>query len=106
MGGRHFTILYTVLKNRYRVPLTALIDSGANGFAFISTAYTIDIAKFFNLKTQPLARPITTKGFDGRQEKPVTHILTLHFSLDGQRQEDIPFLILDLGNHDIILGLK
>ena len=72
----------------------------------MNTACAIDITKFFNLKTQPLIRPITARGFDGRQGKPVTHFLTLHLSLDGQRQEDIPFLILDLGNHDVILGLK
>jgi hypothetical protein len=41
---------YIVSKNRYRVPLTALINSRANGFAFINMAYTINIAKFFNLK--------------------------------------------------------
>jgi hypothetical protein len=106
MGGRHFTLPCTVAKNGFSVPLTALADSGANGFAFINTACAIDIAKFLNLKAQPLVRPIGTKGFDGRQGKPVTHILTLHLSIDGQRQENIPFLILDLGNHDIILGLK
>jgi hypothetical protein len=33
-------------------------------------------------------------------------MLTLHLSLNGQRQEDIPFIILDLGNHNVILGLK
>jgi hypothetical protein len=49
--GRHFIILYIVLKNRYRVLLIALVDSGVNGFAFISIAYTINITKFFNLKT-------------------------------------------------------
>ena len=85
MGGRHFTIPCTVSKNRYRVPLTALVDSRANGFAFMNTACAIDITKFFNLKTQPLIRPITARGFDGRQGKPVTHFLTLHLSLDGQR---------------------
>ena len=106
MGGRHFTLPCTVSKNGFGVPLTALADSGANGFAFINTACAIDIAKFFNLKAQPLVRPINTKGFDGRPGKLVTHILTLHLSLDGQRQENIPFLILDLGSHDIILGLK
>jgi hypothetical protein len=106
MGGRHFTLPCTVSKNGFCVPLTALADSGANGFTFINTACAIDIAKFFNLKAQPLVRPIHTKGFDGRPGKPVTHILTLHLSLDGQRQENIPFLILDLGTHDLILGLK
>ena len=50
MGGRHFTLPCTVSKNGFGVPLTALADSGANGFAFINTACAIDIAKFFNLK--------------------------------------------------------
>jgi hypothetical protein len=50
IGGRHFIILYIVLKNKYIVPLTTLINSRANGFAFINTAYAIDITKFFNLK--------------------------------------------------------
>jgi hypothetical protein len=51
IGGRYFTILCMVSKNRYRVLFTALINSGVNGFAFISIAYTINITKFFNLKT-------------------------------------------------------
>jgi hypothetical protein len=106
MGGRHFTILYIVSKNRYRVLLTALVNSRANGFTFINIAYAINITKFFNLKIQPLTRLITTKGFNKQQGKPIIYILTLYLSLNSQRQEDIPFLILDLGNHDIILGLK
>jgi len=36
----------------------------------------------------------------------VTYYLTLHLSINGRRQTNIPFCILDLGNHDIILGLK
>jgi len=106
MGGRHFTLPCTVSKNGICVPLTALADSGANGFAFINTTCAIDIAKFFNFKAKRLIRPITTKGFDGRPGKLVTHFLSLNLSLDDQRQEDIPFLILDLGSHDVILGLK
>jgi hypothetical protein len=51
IGGRNFTILYIILKNRYRVLLTALINSRVNSFIFISIAYTINITKFFNLKT-------------------------------------------------------
>jgi hypothetical protein len=48
--GKHFIILYIVSKNKYRVPLTTLINSRANGFAFINIAYAINITKFFNLK--------------------------------------------------------
>ena len=106
MRGKHFILPCIVSKNGYYIPLITLADSGVNGFAFINTACAIDIAKFLNLKTEPLVRPIQTKGFDGRPGKPVTHTLTLHLSLDSQRQENIPFLILDLGSHDVILGLK
>jgi hypothetical protein len=51
IGGRYFTILCIVLKNRYRVLLTVLVNSRVNGFTFISIAYIINITKFFNLKT-------------------------------------------------------
>jgi hypothetical protein len=49
IGGRHFIVLCTLSKNRYRITLSALIDSRANSFAFIDTAYVNDIATFLNL---------------------------------------------------------
>jgi hypothetical protein len=61
---------------------------------------------FLNLKPEPLIRPIIPKGFNRQPGKVVTYILTLHLSLNSQRQKDIPFIILDLGNYNIILGLK
>jgi hypothetical protein len=106
MGGRHFIVPCTLLKNRYRITLSALIDSRANGFVFMDTAYVNNISIFLNLKPQPLIRPIIPKGFNGHPSKAVTYMLTLYLLLDGQRQEDILFIILDLGNHDVILGLK
>jgi hypothetical protein len=106
MGGRHFIVPYTLSKNRYGITLSALINSRANGFAFIDTTYTNDISTFLNLKPQPLIQPIIPKGFNRQPGKAVTYILTLYLSLNGQRQEDIPFIILDLGNYNIILGLK
>jgi hypothetical protein len=106
MGGRHFTIPCTISHNGYGIDLYALADTGANGFAFIDTACAIDTAKFLNIKATELKEPIAVKGFDGKQGYAVTYFLTLHLSIDGQRQTNIPFCILDLGNHDIILGLK
>jgi hypothetical protein len=50
MGGRHFIVLCTLLKNRYGITLSALIDSRANGFAFMDTACVNDISTFLNLK--------------------------------------------------------
>jgi hypothetical protein len=56
--------------------------------------------------TTQLKEPIAVKGFDGKRGHAVTHILILHLSIDGRRQTNIPFCILDLGSYDIILGLK
>jgi hypothetical protein len=72
----------------------------------MNTAYINNISIFLNLKPQPLIQPIIPKEFNRQPGKAVTYMLTLHLSLNGQRQEDIPFMILDLGNYNIILGLK
>jgi len=106
IGGKHFTIPCTISHNGYGIDLHALADTRANGFAFIDTACAIDTAKFLNITATQLEKPIAVKGFDGKQGHAVTHILTLHLSIDGRRQTNLPFCILDLGNHDIILGLK
>jgi hypothetical protein len=50
MGGKHFTVLYTVSRNAYRVNITALIDTRVNGFTFIDTAYITNVARFLNIK--------------------------------------------------------
>jgi len=42
-------VLYIVSQNGYRVNITALINTGANGFTFIKTAYINDVAKFLNV---------------------------------------------------------
>jgi hypothetical protein len=69
------TVLCTITHNKYVVKLNALASSGANGFVFIDTFCAIDIAKFLNVKTQRLPRPINVKGYDGKAGSAITHIL-------------------------------
>ena len=102
----HFIVPCIILYSRYKIDLDALTNTRANGFAFINTIYTIDIAKFLNIKATWLEKPITIKGFDGKYRKAIIYILILYLSLDRQQQTNISFCILDLGNHNIILGLK
>ena len=106
MGGPHLTVPCTLSHNGYAIQLSALADSGANGFVFINTPCAIDIAKFLNLKARRLPQPINVKGYDGQASNAITHVLQLHLTLDGRRQYNIPLLILDLGSHDLILGRK
>jgi len=65
MGRKHFTVLYTVSQNGYRVNITALINTGANGFAFINTTYTNNVAKFLNVNATQLEKPVQVKGYNG-----------------------------------------
>jgi hypothetical protein len=69
------TVPCTIAHNEYVVKLNALADSGANGFVFINTFYTIDIAKFLNVKAQRLLCLINVKGYDRKAGSAITYIL-------------------------------
>jgi hypothetical protein len=49
MGGKYFIVPYTVSQNGYGVNITAFINTGANGFAFMNTTYANNITKFLNV---------------------------------------------------------
>ena len=48
----------TVSWNGYRVNTTAFINTRANGFAFINTAYVNDVTKFLNIEAIRLEKSI------------------------------------------------
>jgi len=56
---------YIVSQNGYRVNITTLINTRANGFAFINTAYINNIAKFLNIEATRLEKPVQVKGYNG-----------------------------------------
>jgi hypothetical protein len=106
IGGKHFTVPCTLSFNGYGVKTLALADSGANGFLFIDTKCAHDLSKYLNLEYEILKTPCPVKGYDGKPGTPVTKVVYLHLSIDGHRQQRVPMLVLDLGNHDLILGRK
>jgi hypothetical protein len=52
--------------------------------------------------TVPLNIDYRIRGYDGQREEVITHMILLHLSVDGRRFPETPFLIVDLGGHDII----
>ena len=82
ISRRHFTILYIISCNKYKINLYALTNIKANRFAFINTTYTINTAKFLNIKAILLKEPIAIKGFNSKWGHIVTYILTLHLLID------------------------
>ena len=104
MGGKHLTVLCTLSRNEVTVQTYALADTEANEFTFINTLFAVNLAKYLNMKAQRLPKPLTVKGYNEQNGNPITHILCLHLKINGWRQYNLPLLILDLGNHDLILG--
>src|SRR5436189_5390293 len=85
---------------------TALTDTGANAFALLDTKYATKLSEFLNSPLETLETPIPVKGYNGNIGTPITSFLRAHLRVDGWRQYNVPFLITDLGNHDLILGRK
>lgn len=106
MGGRHFTVPCTLSRNGYGVRSSALVDTGANGFAFINRSFATELSKFLNIQPTRIPKSLSIQGYDGKKATTVSHALIIHLTIDKRRQTNIPFYILDLGSHDIILGLR
>ena len=106
MGGKSFTIHCTLSRNGCGVNTTALTNTRANAFTLLNAKCAPKLSEFLNTPFEKLKTPIPVKGYDGRLGTPITAILRAHLRIDGRRQYNVPFLITDLGNHDIILRRK
>ena len=106
MGGRDFTIPCRISRNGYSIALKALVDTGANGLLFINTPCAMEAIRFFNTTVVPLKKQCPVLGFDGKAGRPITQVIILHFQVDGRRQLNVPMLIANLGQHDLIVGRK
>jgi hypothetical protein len=106
LGGKSFTTPCTLFRNGCGVDTTALANSGANAFALLDTKCARNLSEFLNTPLETLERPILVKGYNGQIGKPITLILRTHLQVNGRRQYNVPFLVTDLGHHDVILGRK
>src|SRR6201991_2160315 len=97
MGGKHFTIPYTLSRNRYGVRSSALVDTGVNGFAFINRSFATELSKFLNIQPVRIPNSLSIQGFDGKRATTVSYALILHLTIDKRRQVNLPFYILDIG---------
>jgi predicted aspartyl protease len=105
MGGQSLTYNCTISSNKgYGIQLHSLLDTGANGFILINTPIAIKALKMLGTKAQYLPKPIDIKGFDGQRGTQITHVIRFYLTIDHHKQYYVPMLVLDLGNHDIIIG--
>lgn len=104
MGGTHFLYPYTISFNAISTTIHLLIDTRANGFAFITSALACDFANFTSAKFQRLSPSIPVLGFDSKPGRVISHYLRLHLTVNRRKQLSVPFLVTELGSYEIILG--
>lgn len=98
------TVPIQLAKNGLSICTQALVDTGANGFAFLDIFLAERLVKHFHYHVLPLKQPCKVKGFDGRVENAITHLMILSVVVDKRVMYNLPFLIVRLGKHDVILG--
>ena len=104
MGGNHLIIPCTLSKIENRVKLRILANSEANDLTFLNTPIACDLAAFYSTSLEPLPCPIRVKGYEGKIQTAIIQFLRLHLKIDGRKIWNLPFLVLDLGSQDYILG--
>ena len=107
IGGNPLCVACNLSFNGLSVTdLKALPDTGADGLAFINRTCTVAIGSFLGVKARKLPCPIYPQGYEGQQGTPITHFIGFDLTIDSCKLVKIPFLILELGRTNIILGLK
>ncbi len=106
MGGDQFLVSCTLSMNGCGVDLHSLADTGANGFLFVNRPIAKRLSQSFGSKIRNLPYPVSIKGFDGDEGGMAKQFIRLHLTIDGRRLRNCPFIILDLGNQDVIIGIK
>jgi len=84
LGGKSFTILYTLYHNRCRVNTTTLTNFKANAFMLLNIRYTKKISKFLNTLLETLEKPVPIKGYNRQARRPI--ILSLQINLQVNRR--------------------
>jgi len=104
MGGPSLVINTAIALNGIAVKLETLLDSGANAYAVINIRLAKDVAHRLGVPILPLPKKYNIKGFDNVQRSVACTYLRAHLTVDRRRLWNVPFVILDIGTHDLILG--
>ena len=90
-----FTFLYTINSNKLGIKTCILINTKANGYAFINTEFAALATRFLNTKTQQLFILYNIRGFDSKIAQLITDYIKLIILID-KRQLKVYILIVKL----------
>ena len=93
-------------RNKSQLPITALVDTGANGYVFADRKQLRDWHRKSKVKMTryTLKLPLAVRGFDGGASRPLRHAYLMTLTIDSHRIS-MPFFATTLGNrNNVILG--
>ena len=92
--------------NGFGIELYSLIDTGVNGYLFLNRPLAIYLLRALGTPIHKLPYSVPIHGFSNEIGAKVTHYIRLYLTVDGHRVYNYPFMVLDLGSQDMIIGLK
>ncbi|GME64609.1 hypothetical protein ASPGLDRAFT_125098 [Neofusicoccum parvum] len=81
-----------------------MVDTGALVYATVSRSLAHQMIEELGIVPLPLSKPIPYTVADGRSGKPITYKICPHLQVKDHWEATSPLLIMDLGNHDMLLG--
>ena len=79
MGSKSFNYPCVLSKNGYAYETDILLDTGANGYAFLDTHLFHLLSPMFKLRKQSLENFICVQAFNGQKAEPITHFTFLFY---------------------------
>ena len=104
--GPHFLISSLLHHQGIGIRLNSLVDTGAQGFLFLNSQIASSVSTALRQPIRKLPYPVQVRGFKDKITSNVTHYIRLHFNIDGRKILNCPFIILDLGSQDCIIGIQ
>src|SRR5258706_10382052 len=102
LEGNHLVISCTINRNSSNnIPIHALIDYGAMGYAFIDNEFV----RYHSLPRYQLKTEREREVIDGRPIKSgnITHMTKVNLFINGH-EERLPAFITHLGHYPLVLG--
>ena len=84
----------------------ALCNTRVNSFLFINTELATLLIRHYGAYSKPLPRVILVTGYNSQGYSKIMYYVRLTLQIDNCRFVRIPFCIVPLGTHDVIIGRK
>jgi predicted aspartyl protease len=104
LGGKPFTVESELTLDGVGVKIKALADTGANGYLFLNRPVAKQLSSLLKAPIQKLPYSVSIRGYNGGVPEQANQFIRLHLNINKRRIRNCPLIVLDLGQHIMIIG--